>query len=40
MKRRDFLKTATVAGAAAAATSTFATPSLSQGRKKMVVVST
>ena len=41
MKRRDFLKKSAVAGVgAAAAASTFSTPAISQGLKKMVVVST
>ena len=41
MQRRKFLKAAGVAGVAgAAAATTFAAPAISQGRKKMVVVST
>jgi len=41
MKRREFITKASVAGAAGAvAASTFAAPAISQGRKKMVVVST
>lgn len=41
MKRRDFLKKSAVAGTGAvAATAAFSTPAISQGLKKMVVVST
>jgi len=41
MKRRDFLKKSAVAGVGTvAAASTFSTPAISQGLKKMVVVST
>jgi len=39
MKRRDFIKTAGVAGIAAAS-STIAAPAIAQGRKEMVIVST
>jgi len=41
MKRRDFIKKSAVAGVGAvAATAAFSTPAISQGLKKMVVVST
>ena len=41
MKRRDFIKKSAVAGAGVVAASTaFSTPAISQGLKKMVVVST
>ncbi len=38
MKRRKFLKNAAIGGAAVAATTTLAAPAISQGKKKMVIV--
>jgi len=40
MKRREFLKSGAAVGAAGVAAASFATPAISQGLKKMVVVST
>ncbi|MEK9673079.1 MAG: TRAP transporter substrate-binding protein [Rhodospirillaceae bacterium] len=40
MKRREFLKKAAVAGVAGAATTTLATPAISQGKKQLNIVST
>ena len=40
MQRRKFLKAAAIAGVAGAGATSFAAPAISQGRKKMVMVTT